>query len=44
VGAAACVSCSCDVNDDGGVSATDGLLLLQFGVGQDVPISCPACF
>jgi hypothetical protein len=43
VGLASCALCLCDVNDDGIVSATDSLMLLNVAVGQPLLLMCPPC-
>lgn len=42
VGSQACNKCECDVNNDGSISATDGLRTLKAAVGQDFVLACPA--
>lgn len=37
-----CQPCICDVNDDGGITASDALLTLAFAVGEPVSLTCPA--
>lgn len=43
VGSAECALCVCDVNDNGGVSTSDALLILKAAVGLDVSLDCPPC-
>src|SRR5687767_12934479 len=38
-----CALCTCDVDSNGDVVASDALLCLRFAVGQDVVLSCPPC-
>lgn len=38
-----CNRCVCDVNNSGTITASDSLDVLQFAVGLDVPLDCPAC-
>jgi hypothetical protein len=42
VGIAECPLCVCDVNDSGGISATDALLV-RYAVGQPLTLQCPPC-
>ena len=43
VGAVSCQLCLCDVDDSGAVTAVDALATLQFAVGVDIELVCPAC-
>lgn len=43
VAAKTCDLCVCDVNNSGGISATDALVDLKKAVGQQVDLNCPAC-
>jgi hypothetical protein len=43
VGAAACETCVCDVNNSGAVTATDALFVLNAAVGLEVTLMCPPC-
>lgn len=43
VGIAECPLCVCDVNDSGGITATDALLLVRYAVGQPLTLQCPPC-
>jgi hypothetical protein len=43
VGIAECPLCVCDVNDSGGITATDALLLVRYAVGQPLTLECPPC-
>ncbi len=43
VGLLACELCVCDVNGSNTLSSTDALIILQFAVGQSIPLNCPAC-
>ena len=38
-----CALCVCDVNESGGVTATDAMLVLQLAVGLPVTVSCSYC-
>jgi len=42
IGERTCAPCICDVNGDGGISATDALLTLEVAVGEPVSLTCPA--
>jgi Tol biopolymer transport system component len=41
VGSSVCVPCSCDVDDNGSITALDALRDLKFAVGQPIAITCP---
>ena len=41
VGQGTCEPCVCDVNDSGGISASDALLTLAASVGGPVSLTCP---
>jgi hypothetical protein len=41
IGEERCPRCICDVNDSGGVTATDALLTLAASVGGPVTLTCP---
>ncbi len=43
VGADNCQGCVCDVDSQNGISASDSLTILQFGVGQNVTLACGPC-
>ncbi len=43
IGAGDCPVCICDVDQIGGVIATDALLILRFGVGHAIVLSCSVC-
>ena len=43
VGSGECPLCVCDVNDSGSITASDSLTILQFSIGQPVPLTCPDC-
>jgi CSLREA domain-containing protein len=43
VGTADCPLCVCDVNDSGGTTATDALILVRYAVGQPLSLDCPPC-
>lgn len=43
VGSVECDLCVCDVNDNGGVTTTDALVILRAAVGLDVSLDCPPC-
>lgn len=43
VGIAECPLCVCDVNDSGGITATDALLVVRYAVGQPLTLECPPC-
>jgi hypothetical protein len=43
VGLLSCQLCVCDVNGSNTLSSTDALIILQFAVGQSIPLNCPAC-
>jgi hypothetical protein len=43
VGSGECPLCVCDVNDSESITASDSLTILQFGIGQPVPLTCPDC-
>ncbi len=43
VGIGTCLPCVCDVDDSGGVSATDALIMLQSAVDPSVELQCPPC-
>jgi hypothetical protein len=43
VGNGECDLCVCDVNDNGGVTTTDALVILRAAVGLDVSLDCPPC-
>lgn len=43
VGSGECPLCVCDVNDSGSITASDSLAILQFSIGQPVPLTCPDC-
>jgi hypothetical protein len=43
IGAGECPACVCDVDQLGGIVATDALLILKFGVGQNVVLVCIEC-
>lgn len=43
VGVRSCELCVCDVNDSGGITATDALAALNEAVGLPIVLDCPPC-
>jgi len=43
VGTSVCELCRCDVDDSGGIAASDALRILNAAVGVPVSLVCPAC-
>lgn len=43
VGLRSCDLCVCDVNDSGGITATDALIILSAAVALPIPLTCPPC-
>jgi hypothetical protein len=43
VGALDCPLCTCDIDNNGNITATDALRTLKIAVGQDIPLNCPPC-
>jgi hypothetical protein len=43
VGSTSCDVCVCDVNDNGGITASDALATLRNAVGAGTDLDCPVC-